>query len=294
LKVLGEVVPGVAPALLAHDDDRDVILLEDLAPRRTLHSMLSVGLTPAGHAGLETYASTMARLHAATAGADVQGPWDEGARVPIGPRAAAHLLDRLSDLLPVTRQVRTDVELACVAIDEPGPFHALSNGDSGANNCLVAADGGDGRLIDFEHTCRRHALLDAAALHVPGSMWMTVADPVPLGVEDTYRRVAGAGVPAVLEDDVYGFGLAAACALRSLNKLERFEKLDARERGHHSRPQLVTTIDRTAATMSRWSHLDALASWLAGVATRLRDRWPDADVVFPDDYSLREPFEPDH
>jgi len=46
--------------------------------------------------------------------------------------------------------------------------------------------------------------------------------------------------------------------------------------------------------MTRWGQLDALASWLAAIAHALRSRWTDADWVFPNDYMLREPFEPDH
>jgi hypothetical protein len=57
---------------------------------------------------------------------------------------------------------------------------------------------------------------------------------------------------------------------------------------------LVTTVERTVKTMERWGHLNALASWLITVARALRDRWPDADVTFPDAYTLREAFEPDH
>ncbi len=125
-------------------------------------------------------------------------------------------------------------------------------------------------------------------------MWMTVADPVPLAVEDTYRRAVGNAIPAVLDDALYGFGLAAACALRALSKLVRFEKLDGRAPGHHSRPQLITTIERSVATMDRWGELTAMSRWLTGVATALRSRWPDGDVEFPDNYTLREPFDPDH
>jgi hypothetical protein len=260
LEFTGEAAPGVGPALLAHDADNDLLITEDLAPRRTLHSVLSAGLTPTGIAGLHTFAATMGRLHAATAATRADGPWDGGARIPIGRQAGIELLDRLSELAPASRGVRTGVGAAIAAISESGPFDAFSNGDSGANNCLVASDGGDGRLIDFEHACRRHVLLDAAALHVPGSMWMTVADPVPLGVEDTYRRAAGDGLPAVIDDDLYGLGLAAACALRALDKLMRFDKLDGREQGHHSRPQLVTTIERTVATMERWGRLGAISA----------------------------------
>ena len=299
LRFVADVVPGVAPALLAADLDWDFLVLEDLAPRRTLHSVLSSGLasTDIGVAGLHAFARAMGRLHAGTAGGPrtlAGGPWDESSRVLIPPAEAMALLDRLDEIVPVSAATRADVVAATNEIGDPGPFAAFSNGDSGANNCLVDAAAGDARLIDFEHACVRHALLDATALHVPGSMWMTVADPVPLGVEDTYRDVAGTGMPAVLDDPRYFEALAAACGVKALLKVERFEKLDAREPGHHSRRQMVSTLDRTVATMARARALGALASWLDDLAGALRRRWPDADVAVLDDYSLREPFAPDH
>lgn len=294
LSTVCDVAPGVSPTLVAHDLDHDLLLIEDLAPRRTLHSILATGLSPAGRTGLHSYAAAMGRLHATTARFGRDGPWDNTARIPIGQREGGALLDRLEQLVPAPFDVRADLNRSVDTIMEPGPFAAFSNGDSGANNCLVTTDGEDARIIDFEHACRRHALLDAAALHVPGSMWMTVADPLPLGIEDTYRQAAGEGLPAVLDDDLYGFSLSAACALRALNKLQRFDKLDRRQPGHHSRPQLITTIERTVTTMGRWRNLVALKTWLTDVSGALRVRWPDADIEFPDNYTLREPFDPDH
>lgn len=294
LKTLEHLAPGIAPRLIACDLDHDLLITEDLAPRRTLHSVLSTGLSSPGIAGLHSFAATMGRLHAHTGSAPTSVPTDTSARLPISQIATTQLLERLEYLVHASREVRRAAQLAIRAIEEPGPFNAFSNGDSGANNCLVAADGTDGRLIDFEHACRRHALLDVAALHVPGSMWMTVADPMPLGVDDSYRRVAGERIPEVLDDNAYGSALSAACTLRALSKMQRFDKLDARPAGHHSRTQLVATIERTVMTLDHWGHLTPISWWLADVATALRLRWSDADVDFPDDYTLRESFDPDH
>ena len=41
-----------------------------------------------------------------------------------------------------------DLASAMDELTQPGPFLALSSGDAGANNYLIA--GGEGRLIDFE------------------------------------------------------------------------------------------------------------------------------------------------
>ena len=294
LRLVGELAPRLAPALLAHDPAHDLLITEDLAPRRTLHSMLSPGLSPTGITGLHEFAGAIARLHVATAAAATPGPWAAEARIPVDRRSASAVLERLAELTEPTDAVRRDVDRAVAAIDAPGPFDVFSNGDSGANNVLVAADGADGRLIDFEHAGRRHGLLDVAALYVPGSMWMTIADPVPLGLEETYRTAAGEAMPAMLDDASFRSGLASACALRTLEKLRRFDKLDVRPPGHHSRPQLVATVERTIATLTHCDELLALRDWFEAVGLGVRARWPDADVTFPDDFTLRQPFDPDH
>ena len=295
LRIVNAVAPDVAPRLIAHHLDRDLLILEDLAPRRTLHSVLSTGIaTPGGVSGLHAFASTMGRLHSATRAIAAPEPSDRIMRTLLPRDVARSLLADLAEITGQTHEVRSDVDAALTELEEPGDLAALSNGDSGANNCLVDAARADARLIDFEHACRRHVLLDAAALHVPGSMWMTIADPVDLGVEATYRRTAGVGLPRILDDEAYGFGLCAASGVTTLEKLRRFEKLDRREPGHHSRAQLISTIDRAVTTMRRWGHLGAFGSWLDGVGAALRRRWPDADVEFPNDYTLREPFDPEH
>jgi hypothetical protein len=295
LQLVNAAASDVAPTLLAHDLTRDVLVVEDLAPRRTLHSVLSNGLTPTGVAGLHTFAETIARVHATTASTESPGSaWDQTWRVPIARIDALELLDRLGELASTSQQARSELTAALDEIDGPGDLTAFSNGDSGANNCMVDSRGGDGRLIDFEHACWRHALLDVAALHVPGPMWRTIADGSSLGLDDTYRRVAGVALPAVHDDRRYGHGLAAACATSALGRLHRIDVLDAREPGHHSRPQMVSTIERAARTMQHWSQLPALADWLDELAVALRSRWPDADVDLDDDYTLREPFDPDH
>lgn len=55
--------------------------------------------------------------------------------------------------------------------------------------------------------------------------------------------------------------------------------------GFRTAPRRITT-DAAALRL-----LDDVAP---GVAPRLVGHRPDADVDFPDDYTLREPFEPDH
>lgn len=115
LEFVNAVAPGIAPALLGHDLERDLLVTEDLAPRRTLHSMLSAGLaTPDGLVGLHTFAATMAGLHAATAGRDGSGTWDDASRVLITRANASRVLDRLDDLVPVSDRARADAAAAAV------------------------------------------------------------------------------------------------------------------------------------------------------------------------------------
>jgi hypothetical protein len=108
-------------------------VLEDLAPRATLHSVLSHGLTPKGVAGLHTFASTMARLHAALPGLDPRAhSWDEDAGVLLHRSSVRLLLVRLAEFASLTHQASVELEAALVEIHEPVDLTAFSNGDSGA------------------------------------------------------------------------------------------------------------------------------------------------------------------
>jgi hypothetical protein len=143
-------------------------------------------------------------------------------------------------------------------------------------------------MIDFEFAGYRHALTDFASFFVPGSMWITVADPGERGVEDEYRRILSNSVPQASDDREYGLGIAGASLVSAFHRLHRFPYVDKRPEGHLSRVQLVSTLE--AAAMVAYAHaaFPNLSGWAASIAAALRRRWSDADV----DFGLHEAYTP--
>ncbi len=131
-------------------------------------------------------------------------------------------------------------------------------------------DGADGRLIDFEFAGYRHALSDAAVLHVPGSMWVTVADPVPTVNENEYRAAACRGLPAAEDDRSFGLGIAAGYLAFAIMRLSRLAQLESRPSGDKSRPQMVATLEAASAAAEGHRSLPHLSGWARRIAGTLR------------------------
>lgn len=95
--------------------------------------------------------------------------------------------------------------------------------------------------------------MDAVCLYVTGPAWISVGDPTVTGLADHYRSALADGVPEVVADQRYGFGLAAACLCWAIVRLQQFAVLDTRPPGDGSRPQLVATLndDGCAPVMRR-------------------------------------------
>lgn len=297
LEFLAGLGVDVGPALLAVDEAAGVLVLEDLAPRVSLFDLLRDG-DPVAAVGLRAFARAMGALHAATA-----GHADEyyARRSRLGPinrdRDHRRVLGEASRLVPISfaefgvdLRAGAEAELAEARrlLFDRGPFIAFSNGDAGADNFLVDAVGSDGRIIDWECGGYRHALLDAAALYVPGPMWMTVGTPAFDGVATAYRDALAAGVADASDDVAYARGLVAACMLVAVERLVRLPTLDGRPAGHESRAQMVSTLESAGRTADSFGAFGRLAGWAHATASELRRRWPDADRTFPDAYTMRE------
>lgn len=300
-----DVGVGLAPRLIAADAAADVaadvaadaaagfVVLEDLAPRTALDQLLRRDGAAAHGERLAAFAQARGELNAATAGrAEAYyarrarlGPVDRG-----DDRAGRFASYRDTGIehavalgAPLEGRAATELAAAVRELRAPGPFLALSNGDTEANNVLLHPSGPpDARLIDFEFAGYTHALTDAVCLHVPGPAWMSVGDPVATGLADHYRRALARGIPAAEDDRRYGFGLAAACVSWALIRLERFALVNTRPPGHRSRPQLIATLEAAARTSRTHRALPHLTAWVRRIAALLRERWPDADQDFAD------------
>ncbi len=296
LEFVAELGLDLVPQVLAYQLEACLVVLEDLAPRQALFDLIRNG-DPRAADGLSSFAHALGSLGVKTVGRS-----DEyyERRSALGP------VDRQSDRLRFlgwgwsdTRQyceelgvpIRGEAETEMIGVFEsfldPGPFLTLSNGDAGANNYLV--DGSDGRIIDFEFAGYRHSLMDASNLYMPGSMWMTVSDPIAAGLESIYRAALSEGIPEAADDERYGIGIAGACCASAVERLHRYPRLDERAPGHESRRQMVSTIEAAVWAAEAHSSLAHVSGWLKRVAEALRLRWPDADVVFDPSagYSIR-------
>ena len=292
LSLVGGLEPSIAPALLGATTE--LAVTEDLGDARLLWEMLRDG-DPLSPAAYRAFAGTMARLHTSTVGA--MDLWDRARQQSgLGPTTASpERIDHVPwewDLRSVTpvghapsAAAQRDLEHVRSLLLDPGPFLAFSNGDPGANNFMVTADGG--RVIDFEYARFRHALIDAACLHVQHSVWMTIGSSARYGVVEVYRAGLAEQIPEAEDDELFGTAMAGAAAMRATERLRRFALLDARPEGHESRKQMIATTDAAAETIAEYGFLKDLGGWLTDVSLALRRRWPDADISFPDAFTVR-------
>ncbi|WP_222871740.1 phosphotransferase [Nonomuraea sp. PA05] len=324
----------VAPRVLADDLVAGHVVLEDLAPRTPLDGLLRRDGAGAHATRLAAFAHARGELGALTAGHASLYYRRRSTLGPVDP--TADLLGHVGGLrtsgtpqadalgVPARGGVARELEAALDELADPGPFLVFSNGDPDINNVLVHESGLPGpRLIDFEFAGYRHALHDAAYLHVPGPAWMWVGASTsrfPLAdaadspasartpaakaahpsrpeapgsaalpdLGDIYRRALAAGVPEAEDEGRYGRGLVAACVAYALSRLTRLPVLDARPAGDDSRAQLVATMEATARTADTHRALPHLAGWCRHLAAALRRRWPDADI----DVAALSPYTP--
>ncbi|MGH3487440.1 MAG: hypothetical protein ACRDP8_05920 [Actinopolymorphaceae bacterium] len=289
LEFLAELGFRCVPQVLASDLAAGILVLEDLAPRVPLASLLRDGGVPPSTGRLVTFARAVGQLAAATR-------WHADAyyarRATLGPfdpneteRVLGHRWNETSrhmDALALSMSDAAGRDLASIVAElaNPGPFLTFTNGDMGTNNFLVDEHGDvdDGRIIDFEFAGFRHALTAASWIHLPGAMWITVTDPVNDDLESHYRHELANAVPEATDDRRFGFAMAAACAAEALLRLNRFPLLDGRAPGDGSRVQMIATLEAAADTADRHRSIPALRGWIRAVATELRRRWKDADV----------------
>jgi len=284
LTFLQDIGVASGPRLLASDLAAGVLVLEDLAPRRPLDLQIGEAGVAAAWPGLAAFARATGELAALTTG---RGAAFEAALIRSGASSTDHriagaqailaMMRGLEELgLPLGGLVEADLATAFAALQAPGPFQAFSNGDCEANNFLT--EGGEGRLIDFEAADFRHALVDAAAMHVPGPAWLTVAGPSQRAeLEQIYRTALATGVAAAEDDAAFGLGMAAACLTRACERLTRFARLEDRPRGDPSRLQMISALEAAAEAASHHRRLPHLAGWARRAGSWLRRRWPDAD-----------------
>jgi hypothetical protein len=200
----------MCPELLAHDASRRVLVIDDLGRAPTLRDKLCGRDARAAERSLLSWARSLGRLHATTAGREAD--FDAllrrvGGPVKLDDSTPAAAFAQLPALLEETVGVRTPelvrrhAEQACARAGSLS-YRAFSPVDLSPDNNLVTSGGV--RFLDFERGRVRNALIDAAHLRVPFAS-CTEPQALPAGMSEAMVaawRVEISGVwPALADND---------------------------------------------------------------------------------------------
>ncbi|MGK3203704.1 phosphotransferase [Amycolatopsis sp. MEPSY49] len=282
----------MCPELLAHDGRDRVLVLEDLGRTPTLEDKLYARDSRAAERALLSWARSLGRLHASTAGREADfnallrrlgGPAKNDARTDdeLGARVAAVIQERLG--IPAPDEVLTQVAEALEQSRSAG-FRAFSPVELSPDNNLVTGE--SVRFLDFEYGCVRSALVDAAHLRLPFASWPD-ALALPAGMSEAMIaawRAEVVGVwPAFADDDVLATHLTTSELLRVwVITGEELGSLDlSRHAAPVSREAALVTWWRDLAKHAGYVRMTAVSEFAARVAAALAARLgPHADLAF--------------
>ncbi|GAB4201216.1 MAG: hypothetical protein OHK0022_23010 [Roseiflexaceae bacterium] len=277
---------GIAPALLAGDPQRGLLVLADLGDGGTLEEVLGDQDRAVLDQTLVALARSTARLHALTLGCEAAFAELCG-RVP-GLDAQARLAEAERWLTTLPRALAwTDaagiapppgleaaVALVADVYVNPGNMLALSHGDPAPSNNRLVGD--RVALIDFEYGAFRHVLYDITA-------WQILC-PLPERCVALVRREfeaeLAAALPAAADPMRFGAEWAALCAFRGLALLG-WLPLAALEADRPwvgdwtVRMAALTTSARLHAATASDPQLAPVAELALRLERGLRGRWPE-------------------
>ncbi|HEV2779657.1 MAG TPA: hypothetical protein VGX25_09680 [Actinophytocola sp.] len=203
----------VCPELFAHEGQNRLLVMEDLGRVPTLAERLMGNDPRAAERALLSWAHTLGRLHATTAGREadfdalqrrLSPPRSKDPLAADGPTA----LDELPDLLEAELGVAASPAARACAERTKGLLgaerhRAFSPSDSCPDNNLIHNRGV--RFLDFEGGCVRNLMFDVAYLRVPfPSCWCAFG--LPTGMTDAmlagWRAEARSMWPDLDEDAV--------------------------------------------------------------------------------------------
>ncbi|VVJ17135.1 Uncharacterised protein [Amycolatopsis camponoti] len=282
----------MCPELLAHDGRDRVLVLEDLGRTPTLEDKLYARDSRAAERALLSWARSLGRLHASTAGREADfnallrrlgGPakTDPGDGDELGSRVPAVIQERLG--IPAPDEVLAQVAAAREQADSAG-FRAFSPVELSPDNNLVTGE--SVRFLDFEYGCVRSVLVDAAHLRLPFASWPD-ALALPAGMSEAmiaaWRAEVVAVWPALADDEALAAHLTSSELLRVwLITGEELGSLDlSRHAAPVSREAALVTWWRDLARHAGYVRMTAVSEFAARVAAALAARLgPHADLAF--------------
>ena len=197
----------MCPEMFAHDASERLVVLEDLGRAPTLADKLLADDARAAERALLSWARSLGRLHASTAGreADFDAltrrwgvPRIKDPQAKAGQRALAELPGVLTEVLGVdTPAAVHERAMAAGKLADSTRYRAFSPSDACPDNNVITSKGV--RFLDFEGGCWRNVLLDAGYLRVPfPSCWCSFA--LPAGMTEAMVAAWRAEVRGVWPD----------------------------------------------------------------------------------------------
>ena len=222
------------PRFYAGSREEGFIMLEDLGNNASVHAALLANEPLRAEMELLNVSACLGQMHAATANRyadfvrlrDALGPRDPA----MYPKNASYLRNSLPQLrelligvgLPAHERFYAEAEALAIALTNPEPFSAYTNGDPCPVNWLNCDS--TLRLIDFEFGGFEHAPTEA--MH--GRMVFPTyafAQRIPQKIiermEVLYRSELMRGCPAAADDALFQQAIAQACAFWLLFSLVR-------------------------------------------------------------------------
>jgi hypothetical protein len=144
------------------------------------------------------------------------------------------------------------------------------------------------RFFDFEFAGFRHALLDAAYLHLPFPTCWCVArlpDGLPDALEAAYRRELASACAPARDDAAFARAMTHAVAYWTLASVNWGMKRALESNGQWGissvRQRHPLRLSNFADRAERLGHLPALAQTARALAAKLRELWPADETVMP-------------
>ncbi len=183
---------------------------------------------------------------------------------------------------------------------KPGHFTTLIHGDICPDNVFDDPSNNNMRIIDFEWSFVRNALLDGVYLRMSmPTCWCTKAFPEDVieKFELTYRKEIAKNIPAAKEDTLYYESYVAACAYWMLWNLisagdiwdKDSDLTDAKYLNLHTqwrilednlqRPRVLYRIESFIETAKKHHSLPELRSMAEQVLVKLKSIWPETKTL---------------
>jgi hypothetical protein len=286
-------VPRVAPRFLGGDRRQGLLMMEDLGEGDSLADLLLGDDPSRAAAALESLATTLGRLHAATFGRageflDLRrrlGPATGRADPDFTAAALLRRFDRFSRLaedcgtrLPVS--LRSECDIIAATLNDVDAVDAFSPSDACPDNNRVRSQ--HLVLFDFEGAGFRHAALDVAYLQLAlPTCWCVARLPsgLPEHLTAVYHAALAAGGVSGSNRAAIASGSVAACAAwllwSTVELVPRLLMEDRPSRPATLRQHVLFRLRLFATLATQAGALEQLGEAATRFADSLQRRWID-------------------